>query len=374
MRKFVLGSLAFLLATMVTLLGVEVALRFLPVSSLPTVARVTSEQPVFRFSPEQDFVYSKGWNLALANTGKVNNAGFVNDQPYARGESPLLAVIGDSYVEAFVVSYERTLQARLARCVGDLGRVYSFAASGAPLSQYLAWAEHATRDFDADALVFVIIANDFDQSLTSYKRGPGFHHFEPTADGYELRLVEYEPNPLRWFVYNSALARYLVFNLNIQETLANLPDRVGRLFEGNAPGQAFVGNVPHTASAKRTADSIRAIDLFFEELPSRVNLSPERIVFVLDGMRPALYEPDTLAAAQDSFFAQMREYFAEQASAGGYELIDMQPIFERVHAESGTRFEFKEDAHWNAAAHRLVAERVARAMVVEDLFGGVDCS
>jgi hypothetical protein len=338
------------------------------------VTSVDREQPVFHFVPGQGYVYSKGWSLALANNGVVNNAGFVNDQHYERVDTPLLAVIGDSYVEAFMVSHQDTLQARLANCAGDSGRVYSFAASGAPLSQYLVWAQHATEQFGADALVIVVIANDFDESLLSYKRGPGFHHFERTSDGYDLRLVEYEPNPLRWFVYNSALARYLVFNLDIQGTLAGLPKRLTGRWEGKRDAaEDYVGNTARSAPPKRMADSMRAVDLFFEELPMWSNLPPGRVLFVLDGIRPALYGPDVLAAARDSFFAQMRRYFVEQAKAGGYALIDMQPVFERDYAKNGTRFEFKEDAHWNAAAHGLAAERIARARMFQELFGNAVC-
>jgi len=44
-----------------------------------------------------------------------NNAGFVDDQDYnASYEQPLLAIVGDSYVEAAMVSYVETLHGRLA--------------------------------------------------------------------------------------------------------------------------------------------------------------------------------------------------------------------------------------------------------------------
>jgi hypothetical protein len=90
-------------------------------------------------------------------------------------------------------------------------------------------------------------------------------------------------------------------------------------------------------------------------------------------MRPALYEPSRLAAADDSYFAQMRRHFIEQATTRGYALIDMQPVFERDYAKNGTRFEFKEDAHWNAAAHGLAAERIAGARMFQELFGSAVC-
>src|SRR5262245_53576418 len=109
------------------------------------------------------------------NRGHTNNAGFVNDQDYRRDDPlPLLAVIGDSYIEARMVPFAKTLEGRLAHALRDRSRVYSFAAGGAPLSQYLIWAEHAVHTYGARALVINVVGNDFDESLPAYRAGPGF--------------------------------------------------------------------------------------------------------------------------------------------------------------------------------------------------------
>jgi hypothetical protein len=121
---------------------------------------VTAESPVFHSTPNRNYVFSRDWNLSLVNRGHVNNAGFVNDQDYRRdGETPLLAVVGDSYIEALMVPYAGTVQARLAERLAGRLRVYSFAASGAPLSQYLIWARHAVRGYHAQALLIIIIGS-----------------------------------------------------------------------------------------------------------------------------------------------------------------------------------------------------------------------
>ena len=52
-------------------------------------------------------------------------------------------------------------------------RVYSFAASGAGLSQHLVWAKLANEKYKV-IFYFVIIANDFLESLNKYGRSPGF--------------------------------------------------------------------------------------------------------------------------------------------------------------------------------------------------------
>ena len=54
-----------------------------------------------------------------------------------------------------------TLQGRLAKALDGKTRVYSFAAAGAPLSQYLIWARHAVQDYGAKALIINVVGNDF---------------------------------------------------------------------------------------------------------------------------------------------------------------------------------------------------------------------
>ena len=72
----------------------EIVLRFLPVATGLHSVAVDSAQPVFHFQPNFDFVYSRGWTLRDVVRGRVNNAGWVNDQDYARdAATPLIAVI-----------------------------------------------------------------------------------------------------------------------------------------------------------------------------------------------------------------------------------------------------------------------------------------
>ena len=66
-----------------------------------------------------------------------NNYGFINDVNHDENlASPLIAVIGDSYVEAIMVPFSNTITGRLVSYFVPTARVYSFAGSGVPLSQY----------------------------------------------------------------------------------------------------------------------------------------------------------------------------------------------------------------------------------------------
>ena len=88
---------------------------------------VNAANPILHFTPNRPFVNSLGWNMHNVVRGRVNNAGFVNDQDYVRDGPPLIAVIGDSFIEAQMVAYPQTLQGRLAAALAAEFRVYSFA-------------------------------------------------------------------------------------------------------------------------------------------------------------------------------------------------------------------------------------------------------
>ena len=365
LRTAMLAATSISITLAATLLLIEVILRFMPVSSGLKSQPVTQQDPVFHFQASRDITYSQGWKLAHANRVHINNAGFVNDSDYREDhDTPLLAVIGDSYIEGLIVPSRETLQARLVEIVDGAGRVYSFAASGAPLSQYLIWAQYAYQQYRADAAVFLIVSNDFDESLAKYKTGPGFHHFVERNGAFELQLFEYYPNNWRWIAYASALGRYLIFNLQIQHVKTNFLHRLRTNMATEAP--AFVGNTAAGASRERIADSERAVEAFFTELPRRLPLGAGKILFIVDGLR--IYDQTARAAASDSYFGRMRRHFIAAAHSRGYEVIDMEPIFIERNRIDGSRFGHAEDAHWNSLAHGLAAKAVTRSDVFVRVF------
>ena len=353
-RELMLNALTVVVTITVCLVAAEVVLRFLPVaSSLHTLA-VTQQSPVFRFTPNRDFVYSREWDFVLANRGRVNNAGFVNDQDYRKDDPlPLLAVVGDSMIEAAVVAYPGTLQGRLDKALDGKTRVYSFAAAGAPLSQYLIWARHAVQDYGAKALIINVVGNDFDESHSAYATQPGFWHYVPDANQQlRLRLFEYRPSLLGRIAVSSALGRYLLFNLQAGAAWKSLKEP---LFGGPVKADArYAGNTAANAGAERLSRSLAAVDAFFRDLPSYAGLPPSRILFLVDG----LHYPDVAAASAGTFFDRMRRALLEKAGSLAYDAIDLDPFFFDHHRRTGERFDFERDAHWSSIGHGVAFNAV----------------
>jgi len=367
-RHVLFAALSVALSLVACLFAAEIALRFLPVATGLWAVPVNAAQPVFRFSPNREFLFSRDWNFSLVNRGRVNNDGFINDRDYVENDPrPLLAVVGDSYVEAAMVPNAQTFYRRLGDKLKTNGRIYSFAASGAPLSQYLVWAQYAAQKYRAAGVAIVVVGNDFDESLWAYDQRPGLHVYVPDADGrLQLRRTDYAPSPFRYLVRHSALGRYLVFHLHALDMARDAAARWGLISRAHAEMPQYVGNTASAASPERVRDSEAAIAAFFDDLGKMVPLPPDRIAFLVDGAR---YERD-IAITERSYFGLMRVRFMSEAARRGYEVIDLQPHFVARSRDGQTRYEYATDGHWNPDGHAVVADALAASQVYAKVFSG----
>jgi hypothetical protein len=364
-RMLAVASMALSLVAFLLLL--ELGFRLLPVNEGLRGLSVDEQNPVFRFTPHRESVYSRGWNFSIVNRVRTNNYGFINDHDYDPAlTTPLLAVIGDSFVEAVMVPFAQTGVSRLADSVGAAGRVYGFGTSGSSLSQYLAYARYVRDTFHPTALTVVIVGNDFDESLRTYKNEPGLHYFAESPGG-ELTLTRLD-RPVPWWrdlVGGSSLAMYLYVNLEIRDVWKRFAYRPG---QSAISRPRFVGNTAAEATAERVADSDRVIDAFLRQLPGMAGLPVSRIALVVDAPRPELYDASALEAVSDSYFSIMRAHLIDRARAGGFEVLDMQPAFLADYAQRRLRFEYPDDNHWNGTGHEVFARVVQGSKVYRDTF------
>jgi hypothetical protein len=354
-EKVVIPLLSLFLTTFAILTLLELALRFLPVTDYTYPEEVNEKNPVAKVRPGREVVFSNGWDFRYRNRVKVNNDGFINDQDYdAESKQPLMAVVGDSYIEALIVPYPSTVYGVLAGAYRGRLRVYSFGFSGAPLSQYLVWARYARQKYGNGFLVINVVGNDFDESLMKYKNQPGNYYYNPNANGeLVLKRIDYVFTKYR-FVFRSTLLRYVLLNLQA----ANAINNVRSLFSGNAN---YVGNVDFDATQEKVDDSKRAIAAFFRDLPEYSGLPKSRVLLVIDAMRPSLYSQAGLETARNSYYDQMRREFMAVAAAQGYSVIDMQHTFLQHYDKNHQQFEFPHDGHWNGLGRRLVAEDIMQS-------------
>jgi hypothetical protein len=351
---------ALALGVIATLIALEIALRFLPVNGVSGLLPVTASDPVLRLEPNNSVTRSKGPRLALPTVVRTNNVGFRNDEDYIRDpERPLLALVGDSYVVASTVPFAQTLAARLSLDAAPVGRVQSYGLRGAAFPQYLVWADFARREFQPDAFLFVIIANDF---RGSFSKAPGYHHFKRNADdSSELVRIDSKRSAFQRFVQSSSLASYVVMNCGMA--------RWGRGGKSTIPAsRRFVGNIGVEASDERMENYRWGFETFLDRLPAATGVGSDRIVFAMDGMRPHMYDADELAFAETSAWAKLRAMVLELSAQRGIEVVDLHPAFVSHFERTGERLEFVEDDHWSGIGHSVATDAVVASDVYQQVF------
>jgi hypothetical protein len=359
LRSVLLNLLLVTVSVAVTLLAFEIVLRFLPVAWSPPVVPPTAENPIQRYAPDTAFTWSVGWNFSTVIHGRSNAQGFLADYDYVTADpTPLIAVAGDSYVEALRVPFAETLTGRLQTMLGQSGRAYAFAQSGVPLSHYVAYAGYACAVYRPQRLVVVIVGNDFDESVYHHRRRDGIFHLYPKPDGsFDYRLTPLpQLSPIERILRHSALALYLARNVGVSNVIGWFRPRAANAQSG------YVGHTAAAADPARLDEGQRVIAWFLGALPQAACLSAREIVLVVDAPRPQLYDPAELAAAQTSYFGRMRTRLISEAKTRGFNVIDMEPHFVKSYAADGKPFEYPQDGHWNAHGHEVAATAVRQAL------------
>ena len=386
-KRLLLNLLALCLGLALIPLALEIGLRFLPVFSGMPVNRAST---VYSFVPYATIQRSSHWDMSNARKRQVNNAGFISDQAYDRAaQTPLIAIVGDSFIEAMQVDYLQTTEANLLTKCTPNARVYSFGAQFAPLSQYLSWVQYASQTYEPKIMVVNIVGNDFDESLLSYQLAsnnggvPGMQFFDFSTGSAELVVLPFKPEgTLTQALRHSALAQYLVRNIGIVNIVNEFRAQGFRSFfqEGKSvnispmqesvksadANKEYVGNAKRSFTPDKLAMSKKGVDTFLNSLPKAARLPPQSIVLTVDAERPLIYSP--LGRKDlDSYFSVMREYLMQEAKKHGYLVLDLRAAMITNFDSNRQQFEFIDDNHWNANGHQLLAEQLYNVSAINRL-------
>lgn len=361
LRSFAINAATAAGGLAVAVLLLELMFRMLPVAAAPRVEPPTVNDPIQRYAANAQFTWSRGWNFQDVVRGRTNAQGFVADYDYdAASASPLVAVIGDSFIEAFHVGFQRSLAGQLQQALGPRGRAYAFAQAGSPLSQYAAYATHVCATYRPQRMVFLIVGNDFDESIFANRIRNGIFHLHPRADGSFDNILTPQP-PMRLserLARNSSLALYVFRNLG-RGGLA--PSMIITKANAQSGAGAYVGNTSADAGAARVAEGEKVIDWFLDHL-TKSCLKPQDIVLAIDAARPEIYDPLRLNASRASYFGRMRAKLIGDGRSRGFTVVDLEQPFLASFARDGQRFEPFDDGHWNAHGHAVAAGAVQAAL------------
>lgn len=289
---------------------------------------------ILKFDPSRsrDGLCTSGSLAEIRCRWHINNAGWLDDQDYAAGKLPIIAVIGDSFVEAMEVEMNRNLVGVLRGKLGGRFDVFRFGMSGANLSQYLHVSRYIRREFRPKAMVFCLIEDDIRGSLMSAGNMKGNLYFSITNNGIREEFVPYAPSLFRSLYRKSAILRYAWINKGMLSRDA---------------GVSASGGEPPAVSKMVVEYAFARLK---KENPGCVML------MVLDAPRKEIYAGIPLENGQNE------NIIIQACRKFGFRVVDLGPVMASLYARDRRMFNSIGNYHWNEYGHQVVADEVFREL------------
>jgi hypothetical protein len=331
------------------LLLLELLFRVLPVST-STETGYYIDPLILNYPPHHHWTIATGWDLRNAQRLESNNFGYVASRDF--GHNPqAVALIGDSFIEASMLSAADRPGAQLERALGSRP-VFAMGNPGTALLDYAERIRFARETFGVRDFVVLMERGDVKQSLCGSGNING-----PCLDPKTLAArIEKIPAPgtAKRIFRHSALAQYVFGQLKFN------PQKLWQ--------QAFPP--PHSAAPLAKSLATNA------GLPNQVQVVPPfvdvvttaffdrikpfdtgRLVIVLDSDRRAL-------AAGQLTADPSRARFIELALAAGAVVVDTEPLFQAHFARSSLTLDVGPyDGHLNPLGVGLVMQAAATALL-----------
>ncbi|MBF0487171.1 MAG: hypothetical protein HQK98_03335 [Nitrospirae bacterium] len=346
----------------VLLLALEIVFRYvIPASESPLVYYDEKDNISKLDNREtRDGLFTAG-NLAQMRVNwHINGEGFRSDIEYnTEHKKPLIAVIGDSFVEALQVNMKDSMASKLKDKLHGQFDVYSFGVNGASLSQYLQTSRYVNRRFNPDILVFNIVHNDFDESLCSMILMSGFMCLEENGAGFteaiKPAMASRNKTMFKKFIFErSALLRYLWVNLSLKRSISSL-SIYNKIFTGGT-GKFYNANVDVQRLAGLKQRLFGVADYLMgkikEENPNK------KVFFIMDAPRADIYD----GTLDNSSVIWLNRLFMKTCMAHNFNCVDLTEYFYRRYKAAHVHFESPYDWHWNEHGHESAAEALFNEM------------
>ncbi len=342
-------------ALIVLFILIELFFRFVIVASDPPRTYFYEEEKNFAYDNRRSKgIYSKGRFSEIKTKWHINNYGWNFPVDYqTTKDSGLIAIIGDSYVEAFQVDVDKNFSFLLRKKLFPKKDVYAFGISGAPLSQYLHINRIVNKKFNPEIVIFLLIHNDFDESLQKFY--PQKKYFlQLIQDSVTGNFLEKEPEPdfsraqYRPFwqkaLYKSAFIRYLILNLEIKNVSKKITKTaVSPQYEANTQTNVLI---ERKQIIKQTADYV--LKTIKSENQGR------KVIFLMDAPRDAIYK--NALDQSDVYF--LNKMMAELCEIYQFDFIDLTNPMQENFRTQKRKFNSDFDDHWDEYGNEFVANQI----------------
>jgi len=338
----------------------------LPASDYPTCRMLMSSDDIYRYdnnAPYHEGVYRLGFPPEINAHYKINSDGWNANREYSeqRNNKKRIAVIGDSFVEAFQVDISRSfaeiIENELKKNVGGNVEVYRFGMSGIPLSQYLYMMRYVKEKYKPDIYIVNIAANDFLDSVYGYDN-PNRTFLQFMFK--DSRWIEMKPDPniqlgvhdpKRRFLKRSAIARYFAYNLQLYSRLNALYYKlkgidVNKAYEMNIKVDCAIANHGMIQSLCNYI-FLQCKSLLFPDAKLLL-IIPSNIGVIYEGKNPKTEKVYALIKIAEDAAGELSIPF-----------LDLNEAFILDYKNNRQPFDFKCDGHWNERGHLIVGKAIA---------------
>jgi lysophospholipase L1-like esterase len=290
-------------------------------------------------------LFTAGWASQLRSPWKLNNHGWNSDVDYTAVErgKPLIAIIGDSFIEGLQAPPDKNVASVLRRKLKGKFDVYSFGVSHAALGAYLQISRHVAKEYRPKIMVINVVHNDF-LLLCQDSGVPGLLCLR-IQDGKVSELIPELPSPsflqrvARRITSSSALVRFVRVHLNKVE-----PSRF------HSEPDAYNGNIEVNKVLGREDEIGRAVDYCIRKMKEE---NPgTTLIVVMDARRQDIYHNKV----KTSNIEWLHDLLERVCRENDVYYVDLTGPFADEHRSTGTRFESEWDYHWNEQGHRAAAD------------------
>lgn len=326
----------------------ELTFRFIiPAGEMPKFF-YDEEDQILKLDPHQrrTGLYTMGNMAQQRSRWRVNNLGWNSNIDYNNHhDKPLIAIIGDSYIEGFQVNPENNIANKLREMLKNKYEVYSFGISGASLSQYLQMNRYVNKHFHPDIIVINVVHNDLDESLCSVRRQPGLLCL--AVDGgkvTEAPIVPYHQQMLVQWMRHSATVRYLVYNLRIRDLVNNIISKISK------EDKNYNANIDVGQARQNYIDIERATDYILNKMKEENN--GKIVILMVDALRWDIYKN----TVKNSNVMWINNLLKNKCAQNGLYFLDLTLPFSEMYHNNHKKFESMYDSHWNDYGHEAAAK------------------
>ena len=351
--------------------------RFLiPASDIPN-ATYDDINDIVKYESYQKGIIRSGPLSERKSRFNINNSGWNSTINYNANKisTKRIAIIGDSYVEAFSVDVDKAFPSILQKELDTSSNteVYSFGISGAPLSQYYHMLKYVWKDYTPDIIILNLVHNDFDESISNIFRRPYFHQYQKNNENSYV-LTEQEPfipNKINRTLKKSAIVRYIFKNLKIS-SLNILKIRLSKLLllknTYNENDKSFkhekdIYNLLRNNQKIGYSDSIynyyNEIDNItshiFKKIKEFSKKNNIKILICIDADRYFIY---TGKNPKHSSIYMLNDISIKNANKFSIPILDLTDSFLNDYLDNKREFEWNDDKHWNNYGNQIVGKAI----------------